>query len=218
MIFPSRIFVTGTDTGIGKTVVSALLLSGLKAKYWKPVQSGLEDITDTEWIREKTGFDNTHFFSEAYSLRQPLSPHASAEADGISIQLEQFVIPQTAEGETLIIEGAGGIMVPLNAKELMIDLMKKCNAPALIVAGSGLGTINHTLLSINQLRSSGIEILGVVMNGPGNSSNRDAIEHFGNVKVIAEIDEIKDINPESLRNSFTRLFHGSRFCKEYKLL
>ena len=206
MIFPGRIFVTGTDTGIGKTMVSAILLAGLNGKYWKPVQSGLEDITDTEWVREKTGLDETHFFTETYRLRKPLSPHASAEADGLHIELNNFKIPHTGRGEHLIIEGAGGIMVPLNEKELMIDLIKKSNAPALVVTRSTLGTINHTLLSINQLRSYKIDIAGVVMNGPVNSSNRDAIEQFGNVKVIAEIEEIKDINPASLKNIFKKYF------------
>ena len=206
MSFSGRIFITGTDTGIGKTLVSAILLAGLKGKYWKPVQSGLEDITDTEWVKEKTGLNDTHFFAETYRLRQPLSPHASAEADGVSIELDNFKIPQTGNRETLIIEGAGGIMVPLNKKDLMIDLIKKCNIPALVVARSTLGTINHTLLSINQLRSYGINIAGIVLNGPGNSSNRDAIENFGNVKVIAEIEEIKEINPESLQSCFRKYF------------
>ncbi|MGD9160490.1 MAG: dethiobiotin synthase [Desulfobacteraceae bacterium] len=206
MIFPASLFITGTDTGIGKSLVSAMLLAGLKGKYWKPVQSGLEEITDTEWVKEKTGLDGTHFFPETYRLKQPLSPHASAEADGVRIELDNFKVPQTGDGETLIIEGAGGILVPLNEKELMIDLIKKFNTPALIVARSGLGTINHTLLSIYQLRSEGIDIFGVVMNGPRNSSNRNAIEHFGNAKVIAEIEEITDINPESLINSFRKYF------------
>ena len=206
MIIPNRVFITGTDTGIGKTLLSAMLLAGLRGKYWKPVQSGLEDITDTEWVKEKTGLDESHFFPETYRLRQPLSPHASAKEDGVRIELNNFEIPETEDGETLIIEGAGGIMVPLNEKELMIDLIKKCNAPVLIVARSGLGTINHALLSVNQLRTEGIEIVGVVMNGPGNSSNRDAIEAFGNVKVIAEIEEIKDINPEGLKKCFREYF------------
>ncbi len=206
MIFSDSIFITGTDTGIGKTLVSAVLLAGLRGKYWKPVQSGLESITDTEWVKEKTGLDDSHFFPETYRLKQPLSPHASAGADGVRIELDNFEIPETGDGETLIIEGAGGIMVPLNESDLMIDLIKKCNAPALIVARSGLGTINHTLLSINQLRAEGIGILGVVMNGPLNSSNRDAIVDFGDVKVIAEIEEITDINPESLKNSFLEYF------------
>ena len=205
-VFPAKIFITGTDTGIGKTLVSAMLLTGLNGKYWKPVQSGLEDITDTEWVKEKTGLDNTSFFPETYRLKLPLSPHTSAEAEGRRIELEKFVIPETMAGETLIIEGAGGIMVPLNEKDLMIDLMKKCNAPVIIVARSSLGTINHTLLSINQLRNEGIEILGIVMNGPRNSDNRDAIEHFGNVKVIAEIEDIMDINPENLERCFRKYF------------
>lgn len=206
MIFPGRIFITGTDTGIGKTLVSALLLSGLRGKYWKPVQSGLEDITDTEWVREKTGLDDSHFFPETYRLKKPLSPHASALADGVRIELNKFKVPETGYGETLIIEGAGGLLVPLNERELMIDLIKRCNAPALIVARSGLGTINHTLLSLNQLRAEGIEILGVIMNGPWNGSNRDAIESFGNVEVIAEIENIEDINPESLKDGFRKYF------------
>ena len=139
-------------------------------------------------------------------MNKPLSPHATADADGVRIELNNFEVPQTGVNDTVIIEGAGGIMVPLNEKELMIDLIKKCNAPALIVARSGLGTINHTLLSINQLRGDGIEIFGVVMNGPKNTSNRNAIEHFGKVKVIAEIEEIKDINPVTLKNSFNNYF------------
>lgn len=206
MIFPDRLFITGTDTGVGKTLVSAILLSGFKGKYWKPLQSGLEDITDTEWIQQKTGFDDTYFCPEAYRLRQPLSPHASAAAEGVSIELDQFLIPQTAEGETLIIEGAGGLMVPLNEKDLMIDLIKKCKAPALIVARSSLGTINHTLLSISQLRSEGIDIFGVVMNGSRSTGNRDAIENFGDVKVLADVENITDINPESLKNCFREYF------------
>ncbi len=206
MIFPGRIFITGTDTGIGKTLVSAMLLTGLEAKYWKPVQSGLEDITDTDWVKEKTGLDDSRFFPETYRLKQPLSPHASAEADGVRIELNDFKIPETGDDETLIIEGAGGLLVPLNERELMIDLIKRFNAPALIVARSGLGTINHTLLTVNQLRIDGIEILGVVMNGPRSRSNRDAIEAFGKVKVIAEIENIEDISPESLKEGFRKHF------------
>ena len=204
--FPDRLFITGTDTGIGKTLVSAMILAGLEGKYWKPIQSGLEEITDTEWVKEKTGLDESHFFSETYRLNKPLSPHASAEADGVHIELEKFKIPQITQGETLIIEGAGGLMVPMNEKDLMIDLIKKCNVPALLVARSELGTINHTVLSINQMRHENINIYGVVMNGPKNSSNRDAIEAFGKVKVIAEIENIENINRKSLKEQFARHF------------
>lgn len=204
--FPERLFITGTDTGIGKTIVSAMLMSGIKARYWKPVQSGLTDITDTEWVKKHTGIDESCFFPETYRLRAPLSPHESASLEGKHIDIERFVIPQVSQGETLLIEGAGGIMVPLNKKELMIDLMKRCNAPVLIVARSGLGTINHTLLSINRLRQENMEIFGVVMNGPLNKANREAIEHFGSVKVIAEIEPLEIITPEILKESFSRYF------------
>ena len=206
MKFPEKIFIAGTDTGIGKTLVSAILLSGLEGRYWKPIQSGLEEVTDTQWIKEKTGLDDRHFYPETCRFKKPLSPHASAAAEGKRIDLEQFEVPEPPEGETLVIEGAGGIMVPLNEKDLMIDLIKKISAPVLIVCRSGLGTINHTLLSINQLRTEGIHVLGVVMNGPRNGSNRDAIERFGNIRVVAEIEEIKDINPGTLKDSFMKQF------------
>lgn len=204
--FPERLFITGTDTGIGKTLVSAMLLSGLNARYWKPVQSGLTDITDTEWVKKHTGLDASRFFPESYRFKAPLSPHESASLEGIHIDLDKFIIPQVFQGEILLIEGAGGIMVPLNEKEFMIDLMKRCEAPVLIMARSGLGTINHTLLSINQLRQENIGIFGVVMNGPLNKSNRDAIEHFSGVKVIAEIEPMEQITPETLSQGFSKYF------------
>lgn len=204
--FPEKIFITGTDTGIGKTLISAVLLRGLKGKYWKPIQSGLEDVTDTQWIMEKTGLDESYFLEEAFRLQQPLSPHAAAEADGVYIDLDKFQIPDTDNGETLIIEGAGGIMVPLNDKMLMTDLIKKCDAPVILVTGNQLGTINHALLSITYLKSIGVNIFGVIMNGQKNSINREAIEHFGKVEVIAEIENLKTINSETLKNCFIRNF------------
>lgn len=204
--FPKRLFITGTDTGIGKTLVSAMLLAGLNARYWKPLQSGLADITDTEWVKKHTGLDASRFFPEGYRLKAPLSPHESAALENIHIDVDRFIIPQVSPAETLLIEGAGGIMVPLNKKEFMIDLMKRCDAPVLLVARSGLGTINHTLLSINQLRQENIKIFGVVMNGPMNRSNRDSIEHFSGVKVIAEIEPMKQITPETLKQGFREYF------------
>ncbi|NLD38042.1 MAG: dethiobiotin synthase [Desulfatiglans sp.] len=203
---PERIFITGTDTGIGKTLVSAILMLGLNARYWKPVQSGLTNITDTEWVKRHTAIDVSRFFPETYRLKAPLSPHESAALESMHIDLEEFIIPEIHKGETLIIEGAGGIMVPLNEKELMIDLMKRCNAPVILVARSGLGTINHALLSINHLKHENIKVLGVVMNGPLNKGNRDAIEHFGGVKVIAEIEPMEQITQESLKQGFRKYF------------
>jgi dethiobiotin synthase len=186
--------------------VSAILLSGLGGKYWKPIQSGLDDITDTQWIKEKTGLPDSCFYPEAYRLKLPLSPHASATSEGKRIDLAAFETPVTSEGENLIIEGAGGVMVPLNEKELMTDLIKKLYVPVLLVSRSSLGTINHTLLSLNQMRREGIEIFGVVMNGEKDNSNREAIEHYGNVKVLAEIENLEEINPNSLKKCFNKEF------------
>ncbi len=202
--FPRQLFVTGTDTGIGKTVVSAILMAGLQGKYWKPIQSGLEETTDTQWIQQLTSLPKDHFYPETYRLEKPLSPHASAAAEGVHIELDEFCLPETQD--YLIVEGAGGIMVPLNKTHLMLDLMKKLDIPILLVARTELGTINHTLLSLEQLRRHGLEIFGVILDGPKNQSNREAIEHFGKVKVIAEIEPMDTINAETLQHAFRQYF------------
>ena len=186
---PSEIFVTGTDTGIGKTVVSALLTAGLSATYWKPIQSGLKEETDTQFVKRVTGLPTDYFVQERYRLQEPLSPHASAEIDGVSISLSDFRIPKY-ETEHLIVEGAGGLMVPINDETMIIDLIEYLDLPVLMVARSELGTLNHTFLSLEALRSRGVPIIGVIMNGPKNESNRKAIEKYGKVKVIGEIESI----------------------------
>jgi dethiobiotin synthetase len=202
--FPNRILITGTDTDVGKTVVSAILMAGLNAVYWKPVQSGLDEITDTQWMKDKTGLPDTHFCPETYRLKLPLSPHAAAAHDGIKIDLDAFKIPETSD--TLIIEGAGGIMVPLNEHYFMKDLMKTIDAPIILVSRSSLGTINHTLLSLEYLKAQGLKVMGVVMNGQINSGNKDAIEHYGNIKVLAQIEHMPIINRNSLKKSFKECF------------
>ncbi|MFC1532582.1 dethiobiotin synthase [Thermodesulfobacteriota bacterium] len=204
--FPERIFISGTDTGVGKSVVSAILMKGLRGIYWKPVQSGLDEITDTEWIREKTGLPDNHFQPETYRLSLPLSPHASAAHDGVRIDLEAFQVPEIGRSDYLIIEGAGGIMVPLNEHCFMMDLMKKIASPVLLVSSSTLGTINHTLLSLAQLRRQELDVMGVVMNGPVNPLNREAIEYYGGVRVLAEIEPLPIINPQSLAQGFKKYF------------
>jgi dethiobiotin synthetase len=207
---PSRIFVTGTDTGIGKTVISAILMAGLRGIYWKPIQSGLEGITDTQWIRDKTGLAAEHFHPETYRLSLPLSPHASAAHDGVRIELQSFTAPETGESKSLIIEGSGGLMVPLNERHFMTDLIKKLDVPVLLVSPSSLGTINHTLLSLERLRREGVDITGVVMNGPRNAVNRKAIEDYGGIKVLAEIEFLPVIDPETLARCFRENFEESR--------
>jgi dethiobiotin synthetase len=202
---PPKLFITGTDTGVGKSLVSAILVVGLQAEYWKPVQSGLDEITDTDWIRIKTALPEEYFHTETYRLIQPLSPHASAQAQGVRIDLGAFQLPKVTSRH-LVVEGAGGIMVPLNEQDLMIDLMKKLSLPVVLVARSTLGTINHTLLSLEQLRRYELNVIGVVMNGPRNSTNREAIEHYGKVPVLAEIELLDNIDPNSLKKQFDLLF------------
>jgi len=206
MPLPSQLFVSGTDTDIGKTVVSGVLVAGLKARYWKPVQTGLRDGTDSDWIRARTGIPAHYVFPETYTLEEPLSPHAAAALEDVHIDLDDFSLPRVPPGEALIVEGAGGIMVPLNKDHYMLDLVKRLGLPVLLVATSGLGTINHTLLSLAQLRRSDIEIAGVVMNGPRNPGNREAIERYGAVDVVAEVEPLDELNSSSLAACFEQCF------------
>ncbi len=206
MALPTRIFVTGTSTDIGKTVVSGVLVAGLRAHYWKPVQTGLNEGTDTDWIRRHTAIPESRIHRETYSLQQPLSPHAAAVLENVEIKLDAFAIPDVPVDEFLVVEGAGGIMVPLNRQHYMLDLIKSLNIPVLLVADSQLGTINHTLLSLLQLRRCGIAIVGVVMNGPKNQGNREALEFYGEAPVLAEIEQLSDLNPASLEICFQQCF------------
>ncbi|NJK64220.1 MAG: dethiobiotin synthase [Synechococcaceae cyanobacterium SM2_3_1] len=201
---PKQIFVSGTDTDVGKTVISSLLTLGLGALYWKPVQSGLFPLTDTEYVRQVTRLDPSHFLPERFRLSQPLSPHASAAIDGVNIKLADFWIPSHSK-PYLVVEGAGGLLVPLNRKDLMIDLIRYLELPVCLVARSTLGTINHTLLSIAALRQANIPIWGVILNGPRNRSNREAIIHYGQVTVLGEVDMLNPVNPETLLEAFLKL-------------
>ncbi len=205
-MLPRTLFVTGTDTGVGKTLVSAVLMLGLKASYWKPVQTGVEDsLSDIDWIKEATQLQGKFFIKEQFSFQRPLSPHAAAFLEGKKIDFSMFQLPIVST-EYLIVEGAGGLMVPLDDKHFMIDLIKKLNLPALIVARSSLGTINHTLLSLEQPRNYKVPILGVVLNGPKNPLNKEAIEMYGKVKVIAEIEPLDTINRDQILSVYKKCF------------
>jgi len=198
---PPAYFVAGTDTDIGKSVASAWLLRRLDADYWKPIQSGLEEIDgelggDTERVRALAGWPAARCHAPTYSLRAPMSPHASAALEDVQISLDAFALPQT--GRALIVEGAGGLLVPLNERELLIDLMAQLALPVLLVARSGLGTINHTLLSLAALSQRGLDCAGVIMIGERHASNRAAIEHYGGVRVIAEIPPLAPLNAAAL--------------------
>ncbi|MEX0993987.1 MAG: dethiobiotin synthase [Balneolaceae bacterium] len=203
--FPDSFFVTGTDTEVGKTVVSAVLAFGLKAGYWKPVQAGLTPSTDTKRVKKWTEFPESHFYPERYRLNEPMSPHAAAELENIDIHLNAFTLPSPTQ-KHLIVEGAGGLMVPLNRRQYMTDLIEHLELPVLLVARSGLGTINHTLLSLEILRKKKIPLIGVVLNGERNPSNEDAIQHFGRVNRVFTLLPLTDFTPGELNSSFQKTF------------
>jgi dethiobiotin synthetase/malonyl-CoA O-methyltransferase len=184
------VFVTGTGTDIGKSWVSAWLVLSWNAAYWKPVQTGTALGCDADLIRQVAPAAQIH--DSVYALEHPLSPHAAAARAGIDIRLDAFALP--AGRRPLVVEGAGGVLVPLNRTELMADLMRRLGLPIVIVAASGLGTINHTLLTIEALRQRGLEPAGIVMNGPPAPDNRAAIEHFGRVTVVGALPRLPSLD------------------------
>lgn len=190
-------FVTGTDTDVGKTVVSAWLLAHLDACYWKPVQAGTEPETDTQTVRRLAELPEDRIVPEAYVLKEPMAPHEAARREGISIDMAKLVGPQ--DDRLLIVEGAGGLLVPLNEKDYVIDLIEDLNLPVVLVARSTLGTINHTLLSLEALRRRGLVVAGVVINGPESPHNRAAIERYGKTQVIVEIPQLDTVTRSALR-------------------
>ncbi len=206
--FPDRFFVTGTDTDVGKTVVCTLLMLALPCRYLKPVQSGTEDGTDTLRVQQLSGLGGERFVPECYVTRTSASPHLSARLDGITIDPRRISQKIAAIDGPLLVEGAGGIYVPLNEQDMILDLMQLLALPVILVARSGLGTINHTLLSIQALRQAGINLYGVIMNGPLNPENRRAIETFGSTRVITEIPSLCDLSLPTLRSCAATLFTG----------
>jgi len=210
MKFPEAFCITGTDTDVGKTVIAALITAGLQAAYWKPVQCGLTPRTDTEMVHQLTGLPDSHFLPETYSLKLPMSPHAAAEDEGVEIKLNNFKLPIPPQHRPLVVEGAGGIMVPINDRHYMLDLMHHLGLPIVLVTRSTLGTINHTLLSLNCLRRAGLKVLGLVINGPKNNSNRKALEFYGKVEVLAEVEKYDDLEKVDLEQEFKKLFCESR--------
>ena len=191
-------FVTGTDTDVGKTVVSAWLLTHLDADYWKPAQAGTEPETDSMTVRRLAGITVDRILPEAYVLPQAIAPHEAARRASVTIDMAKLKAPATER--LLIVEGAGGLLVPLTDTDYVIDLAAELHLPVILVARSTLGTINHTLLSIEALRRRGLPLAGVVINGPETPHNRTAIERYGQVNVIAEIPWLPSVTRASLRD------------------
>jgi len=199
-----RIVIAGTDTNVGKTVFSAALADALGFSYWKPVQSGLEDETDSAAVARLGGLGPGQILPEAYRLRLPASPHIAARAEGRVIDRDRLAPP--ADVEALIIETAGGVMVPLTDDLLTIDLLVEWGFPVILVARTALGTINHSLLTIDALRRRNISILGVAFSGDPEPAPEETIGAIGRVKILGRLPRLDPLGPETLRKAFAAAF------------
>jgi dethiobiotin synthetase len=195
-----QFIVAGIGTEIGKTVVSAILTAGLKADYWKPVQAGDLATGDAYWIRNWVPSATVH--PSTYALSQPLSPHSAAEIDGITITLASFKIPTD---KTLIVELAGGIMVPLNDQQTNLDLIKHLNLTVILVSKNYLGSINHTILSYEILKQHGIPMAGIVFNGPENPSGEKYILNHTGLPLILRVNQESEINEAVIASYATKI-------------
>ena len=205
-----RIVVTGTDTEIGKTVFAAGLADQLGACYWKPIQSGLEGETDSQIVTRLGGLSSDRILPERYRLKTPVSPHQSAAIDGISIDMAALDVPD-AGSRPLVIEGAGGLMVPLDRSTLYIDVFAHWRLPVVLCARTALGTINHSLLSVEALRHRGIELLGIAFIGESNPESERAICEIGRVKRLGRLSRLSPLTRDTLREAFATSFKPADF-------
>lgn len=183
---PKSYFITGIGTEVGKTIVSAIVTEALNADYWKPIQAGDLDNSDTLKLQKLVANEKSVFHKNSYALNTPMSPHAAAEIDGVKIEVKKIKRPETKND--LVIEGAGGLMVPLNYKQLIVDLISKEDI-VILVSRHYLGSINHTLLSIEALKNRGIDKIGVIFSGNEHPTTEEAIRKIAKIEVIGRIDE-----------------------------
>lgn len=198
-------FVTGIHTDIGKTVVSAILTHALQADYWKPVQCGLP--RDVDMVRSLVNNNHSVFYEEAYLLQEPASPHQAAAAEGIEISMNRILLP-AINYENIIIEGAGGVLVPLNDDDMVIDIANKFDASVIIVSNNYLGSINHTLLTINEIRRRQLSIKGIIFNGPRNSYTEDIILKKTGLKCLLRVNPEPEVNQEMITHYAIDLFRN----------
>jgi dethiobiotin synthetase len=184
--------ISGIGTEIGKTFISSILTESLQADYWKPIQSGALDFTDSDTVKSLISNSKTVFHPETYCLNEPMSPHAAAAIDGVEIELSKFQLPQT--DNHLIVELAGGIMVPLNDRETNIDLIKKLNIPVILISKNYLGSINHTLLSVEILKMNSISLKGLIFNGEQNKSSEDFILNYTKLECLGRVNFEENID------------------------
>ncbi len=181
-----KIFITGIGTDTGKTIASAVITEALKADYWKPVQCGTEPETDAETVRRLISNTKSRIHREAYCLKEAASPHAAAEKEGIRIELGKITLPESAN-QTLVIEGAGGLLVPLNENELVADLIGHLNAGVILVVNFYLGSINHSLLTCAELKRRKLSVLGIIFSGEINGASEQVILKQSGLKKLGHI-------------------------------
>lgn len=204
------IVVAGTDTGVGKTVFSAALAGALEADYWKPVQSGLEGPTDSELVANLVRGKACRILPEAYRLKTPVSPHRAGEIDRVEIDIQTLRLPLSER--PLVVELAGGLLVPLTRGVLQIDVLAGWRAPVVLVARTSLGTINHTLLSLEALRGRGVEVLGVAFVGAENADSERTIGEMGAVRRLGGLPQIEPLTSEKLAAAFAENFRLEDFA------
>jgi dethiobiotin synthetase len=196
----SVLIVTGTDTGIGKTVFAAGLAGALGAHYWKPIQAGVDPEGDKETVAALSGLPATHILPEAFRLTTPASPHLAARIDGVTIDLDQLALPRV-DGP-LVVEGAGGVLVPISQTLLMADLFVHWGKPVILCARTGLGTINHSLLSIEALRSRGAVIAGIAFIGEAHEENERIIPQLAGAPSLGRLPHLNSLDPATLAAAF----------------
>lgn len=194
-------FVTAIGTDSGKTLVSAILTEMLHADYWKPIQSGAP--RDTETVRALVTNEQSKFYKETFLLKTPASPHAAARIDGVEITIDQIVPP--ISNRDLIIEGAGGVMVPLNDEEVILDMVPKLNAEIVLVSNLYLGSINHTLLTAEVIKSRGYSVKGIIFNGPGNEESERIILLKTGYRQLLKVEQEPVINKEIVKKYAEKL-------------
>lgn len=211
----NNIIIAGTDTDAGKTICSALLMGVLKGTYFKPIQSGDKYDNDTKTVKELSGLNEEHFLKEIYLLNEPLSPHRAAKLDNIVIENEKLILPENIKFKPLIVELAGGLMVPINPQTLMIDVIKNWDAKVILCAKTSLGTINHTLLSIEALRARNINLAGIIFTGEPNKDTQETILQFSKTKQLGIIPKLEKINKNVLEKTFYDNFDVEYFKENY---
>ncbi len=203
-----KLFVTGTDTDVGKTVFSAALSGALKASYWKPIQAGTLESSDSDTICKVSGNPPAMVLAEAYRLNTACSPHRAAELDSIGIDPDKL---QPPDADPLVIEGAGGLLVPVTKNVLLIDIVARWQLPVVLVARTNLGTINHSLLSIEALRSRNIRLLGIAFVGEANPDSEKVICTFGRAQRLGRLPIVDPLNQSTLAEAFAANFRIEDF-------